>query len=184
MRHARSLTVLALSCLPTLWLAGCGASSTDDIRQWMIEQRNSISPRVDPISEPKKFTAQAYGGEASVAPFSSEKLLVALRSETAIAGNAALVKPELSRRKEPLEFMPLDSMAMVGLLDKQGRKVALLRVDKLLYQVKVGQYLGQNFGRITKISDTEITLREIVQDAAGDWVERPAALQLQEGSQK
>lgn len=182
MSRSRILAAAALAFLP--WLAACGASSTDDLRQWMIEQRNSISPKVDPIAEPKKFTAQAYGGESSLAPFSAEKLLVALRSETSVSGNSALVKPELSRRKEPLEFMPLDSMGMVGLLDKQGRKVALVRVDKLLYQVRVGQYLGQNFGRITKISDTEITLREIVQDAAGDWVERPATLQLQEGSQK
>jgi type IV pilus assembly protein PilP len=183
MSAVRTFLSVALMGL-TLGLTGCGASGTDDLRQWMIEQRNSISPKVEPISEPKKFLAQAYGGEASVAPFSTEKLMLALRSETTVAGNSALVKPELSRRKEPLEFMPLDSMAMVGVLDRQGRKVGLVRIDKLLYQVRVGQYLGQNFGRITRIGDTEITLREIVQDAAGDWVERPATLQLQEGSQK
>ncbi len=57
---------------------------------------------------------------------------------------------------------------------------ALLRVDNLLYQVKAGEYLGQNFGRITKISETEITLREVVQDAAGEWIERTSTLQLQE----
>jgi len=56
-----------------------------------------------------------------------------------------------------------------------------LKVDSLLYQVKVGEYLGQNFGKITKITETEVTLREIVQDAAGEWIERPTTLQLQEG---
>ena len=75
-------------------------------------------------------------------------------------------------------------MTMVGLMDRAGRKVALIRVDKLLYQVGIGQYLGQNFGRITQINEHEILLREIAQDAAGDWVERPAALQLQEETRK
>jgi type IV pilus assembly protein PilP len=71
-------------------------------------------------------------------------------------------------------------MAMVGSVAKQGQPFALLRVDNLLYQVKVGDHLGQNYGRITKIAETEIALREIVQDAAGEWIERPATLQLQE----
>ena len=69
---------------------------------------------------------------------------------------------------------------MVGSLTREGRRYALLRVDNLLYQVKAGDYLGQNFGRITKISETEITLREVVQDAAGEWIERTSTLQLQE----
>jgi type IV pilus assembly protein PilP len=65
---------------------------------------------------------------------------------------------------------------------KQGRQYALLKVDNLLYQVKVGDYLGQNYGKITKITETDISLREIVQDAAGEWIERPGQLQLQEKS--
>jgi type IV pilus assembly protein PilP len=71
---------------------------------------------------------------------------------------------------------------MVGSLTKEGRPVALIKVDNLLYQVKPGNYLGQNYGRVMKISETEITLREIVQDAVGEWVERPSTLQLQERS--
>jgi len=70
---------------------------------------------------------------------------------------------------------------MVGSVTKKGVPFALLKVDSLLYQVKVGEYLGQNFGKITKITETEVTLREIVQDAAGEWIERPTTLQLQEG---
>ena len=91
------------------------------------------------------------------------------------------VAAELNRRKEPLEGYPLDSMSMVGSVQKQGRPYALLRVDNLLYQVKAGDYLGQNYGKILKITETEISLREIVQDAAGEWIERPTTLQLQEG---
>ena len=90
--------------------------------------------------------------------------------------------PELARRKEPLEAYPLDSMVMVGSLVKAGQPIALLRVDNLLYQVRAGAYLGQNYGRVMKIGESEIVLREIVQDSAGEWIERKATLQLQEGS--
>jgi type IV pilus assembly protein PilP len=71
-------------------------------------------------------------------------------------------------------------MRMVGSVNRLGRPYALLRVDNLLYQVKQGDYIGQNYGKITKISETDVTLREIVQDAAGEWIERTSALQLQE----
>jgi len=73
-------------------------------------------------------------------------------------------------------------MSMVGSLVKEGRPAALVKVDKLLYQIRVGSYLGQNYGRVLKISETEVLLREIVQDAVGEWIERPSTLQLQEGS--
>ena len=71
-------------------------------------------------------------------------------------------------------------MAMVGSVMRNGRPYALLKVDNLLYQVKLGDYLGQNYGQITRITETELALREIVQDAAGEWIERSSALQLQE----
>ena len=73
-------------------------------------------------------------------------------------------------------------MTMVGSLDKKGVPTALLRVGTLLYQVRVGNYLGQNYGKITKITENSIQLREIVQDGGGDWIERTSTLELQEGS--
>ncbi|HYF44395.1 MAG TPA: pilus assembly protein PilP [Ramlibacter sp.] len=168
----------------SLLLAACGSSDQLELQQWMTDQRAQTKPRVQPISEPKKFLPQAYTEVGSVDPFSSQKLTQALKKESGQApGTAAsLVTPELARRKEPLESFPLDSMAMVGSLAKQGQPVALVRVDNLLYQVRPGNYLGQNFGRILKVDENEIVLREIVQDAAGEWIERTAKLQLQERS--
>ena len=164
-------------------LAGCGASGQEELLQWMSEQRAATRPHVTPIPEPKKFTPQAYTEESATDPFSTVKLTQALKRESAQAtSNAALVAPELARRKEPLEAYPLDSMKMVGSLIKEGHPVALLRVDNLLYQVKPGNYLGLNYGKIVKVDETEVVLREIVQDAAGEWTERTATLQLQERS--
>jgi type IV pilus assembly protein PilP len=93
-----------------------------------------------------------------------------------------LIAPELARRKDAMESFPLDAMRLVGSIVKGGQPVALVMVDKLLYQVRLGNHLGQNYGRVIKITETDVTLREIVQDAVGEWIERTATLQLQEGS--
>lgn len=178
-----SLKNATSAVLLVLVLAGCGSSGQEELQAWMNAQRAQTRPNVQPIPEPKKFTPQAYTEENATDPFSMQKLAQALKRESSQStSNAALVAPELARLKEPLESFPLDSMKMVGSLLKQGRPVALVRVDKLLYQVRPGNYLGQNFGRVTKVAETELVLREIVQDATGEWIERKAALQLQEGS--
>ncbi len=156
---------------------GCGGEQ-GELTQWMDQQQREVKPSVQPLSPPKKFIPQAYVALNGVEPFSTQKLTVALKQE-ARQPNSLLAK-EINRRKEPLESYPLDSMSMVGSVSKSGRPYALLRVDNLLYQVKQGDYLGQNYGKITKISETELSLREIVQDAAGEWIERSSALQLQE----
>jgi type IV pilus assembly protein PilP len=179
MKHQLLLAVAA-----TLALSACGSSEHEEIQKWMQEQRAQTKPQVQPIPEPKQFSPQAYTMEAVVEPFSSQKLTQALKKDSQQAGtaSAALLAPELNRRKEPLEAYPLDSMSMVGTLTKQGQPVALVKVDNLLYQVKAGNYLGQNYGRIMKVGETEVVLRELVQDAAGEWIERNATLQLQEKS--
>jgi type IV pilus assembly protein PilP len=163
--------------------AGCGASNEDELRQWMLAQKSQTRPKIAPISEPKQFKPENYTQTNAVEPFSREKLTQALKGEaTQATSNAALVAPELVRRKEALEAFPLDAMAMVGSYVRGGQPVALVKVDSLLYQVRPGNYLGQNYGRVNKISETEVILREIVQDAVGEWIERPAKLQLQERS--
>lgn len=166
-----------------LFLQACTSSDQEELQQWMAEQRSQAKPKIDPLPEPTKFSPQPYGQEASIEPFSNQKLAQALkRDANQVTANAALITPELNRRKEPLESSPLDAVSMVGSLIKTGQPVALVKVDNLIYQVRAGNYLGQNYGRITKVTETSISLREIVQDAAGEWIERPATLQLTEVS--
>lgn len=166
-------------------LSGCTSSGQDELREWMQAERSAIRPQVKPIPEPSKFVPQPYASERLVDPFSDEKMASVLRSSNlAPTVNSALITPELNRRKQPLEAFPLDTMTMVGSLNRQGQLVALVKVDNLLYQVRPGSYLGQNYGRVMKITETEVVLREIVQDAVGEWIERPAALQLQEEASK
>ena len=167
----------ALAVLCSATLVACSGEQ-EELTQWMEQQKREAKPSVEPLSAPTKFNPQAYTSLTSVDPFSTQKLTVALKQEARQPNS--MLAAEINRRKEPLEAYPVDSMSMVGSVVKQGRQYALLRVDNLLYQVKVGDYLGQNYGKITKISETDISLREIVQDAAGEWIERSGSLQLQE----
>lgn len=167
----------SFALLGALLLGACSAEN-EELQQWMDQQRREVKPNITPLQPPKKFDPEPYAQAQGVEPFSNQKLTVALKQEARQPNS--LLAAELNRRKEPLEAYPLDSMSMVGSVARQGQPFALLRVENLLYQVKVGDYLGQNYGRITKIAETEIGLREIVQDAAGEWIERPATLQLQE----
>ncbi|MBU2409469.1 MAG: pilus assembly protein PilP [Gammaproteobacteria bacterium] len=163
-------------------LSACSSSEHEDLQRWMADQRAQVRPTVPPISAPKKFTPQAYTEANVTEPFDLQKLTQAMRRDSSQPSTSGLIAAELARRKEALESYPLDSMAMVGSMSQNGKPVALITVDKLLYQVKVGNHLGLNYGLITRISETELALREIVQDAAGEWIERVATLQLQERS--
>lgn len=165
-------------------LAGCGSAGEEELQQWMAERRSQVRARVTPLKEPKQFEPQAYTQAGAADPFDAERLTLALRQDSAQAqSDGRLLAPELARRKEPLESYPLDTMTMVGSLRRDSAPVALIRVDKLLYQVRVGNHLGQNYGKVIKIDETEVTLREIVQDGNGEWIERTASLQLQEKAQ-
>jgi type IV pilus assembly protein PilP len=147
----------------------------------MDEQRNGIKPNVASVSQPKTYTPQEYVKHDQMEPFNPQKLVAGVKTDvTRGDASSALIAPELNRRKESLESLPLDLMAYVGKLEKKDQSAALLRVDRLLYQIKVGAYLGQNYGKIIKITESELVIREIVQDAAGEWIERMATLRLQE----
>lgn len=164
-----------------LGLAACGSAPDDELQQWMNEQRASANPRIKPIAPPKPFKAEDYAPVSPLDPFDKGKLNAALQRERAQnSASEALIAPERQRRKDPLEDFPLDGMTLVGTLVRGGQTVALVKAGNLLHRVAVGAHLGQNFGRVLRITETELSLRELVQDPAGDWVERPASLQLQQ----
>ncbi|MCW5256942.1 pilus assembly protein PilP [Verminephrobacter aporrectodeae] len=171
-----------LSVLLAFILSGCGPAGQEELHQWMADQRANARPGVKPLEEPKKFVPESYTQGDATEPFNALRLTQILQRDSGqTASNSALVAPEMARRKEPLEVFALESIAMVGSLNKEDTPTALLRIDNLIYQVKIGNYLGKNYGKIVKITESSIQLREIVQDTTGDWVERSASLDLQEG---
>src|SRR6266705_735946 len=146
-----------------LLLAGCGGESHQDLREWMQEQGKGAKGKLDPLPQVKPYEPFAYNAFDLPDP---------------VKGGSNLA-PDLTRRKEPLEAYPLESLQMVGTMQRGRATYALVRTtEKDIYQVKVGNYIGQNFGVIVGITDNEIRLKELVQDGTGDWTERSSTLQL------
>lgn len=157
-------------------LAGCGGESHQDLRAWMQEQGKGAKGKLDPLPQVKPYEPFTYNAFDLADPFKPRKI------EPVKSGGA--LAPDLNRRKEPLEAFPLETLQMVGTLQRGRSTFALVRTtDKDIYQVRVGNYLGQNFGVIIGISDSEIRLKELVQDGSGDWTERSSTLQLAEAAE-
>lgn len=173
----RTILLLPLAAL-TPFLNACSDNGVPELRQWMTQVRQETHESVRKVDRPKQFSPFAYESKDVLDPFDPKKLAAAFAK---LKGNAAnALKPDLDRRREPLEAYPLDVMKMVGTLQRPGLSTALLQIDKMIYQVKMGNYVGQNLGMVIGISDAEVEIKEVVQDATGDWVERRAKLALQE----
>ncbi len=170
------LVRLFLPVLLMTSLSGCGDGGVQEISEWMKDVRQQTRVSIKPLTEPKKFTPFVYDAKGREDPYSPNKLAIALAKARKSGG----IQPDLERRREPLEGYPLDTLHMVGTLAKPGLTYALLQVDKSVFQVRVGNYVGQNLGRVTRITDSGVELIETVQDASGEWVEREAKLELQE----
>ncbi len=162
-----------------LSLAACSSEQTE-LQAWMDQERAAVQPVREKVSEPKVFEPYRYENVNQADPFSSAKLTIALDR---LQKNKGALQPDLKRRREILENFPLESIRMVGHLENGKSAFALLQADNVVYQAKLGNYLGQNFGVITKMNDSEVLIKELVQDAAGEWTERETSLRIQEKKQ-
>ena len=162
---------LLLPLAAALLVSGCG-DQEDDLRAWMAEASKDLKPNLKPLPPIQQVVPVSYQGSGMSDPFKAAKLEPDKKS--------GMFVPDANRRREPLEAYPLESLKMVGVIIKQGQSHAIIAADKTLHQVRVGNYLGQNYGQITGISETEITLKELVEDQSGEWAERVSTLQLQE----
>jgi type IV pilus assembly protein PilP len=173
----RWLRLAVATLLGAVVLSGCAGDPNQEVKQWMDEQAKTMKGKVDPLPLVKPYVPFAYNAFDLPDPFKPRKIEPA-------RGTSKLA-PDLNRRKEPLEAYPIESLRMVGTLQQQNTIYALVRTnDKNVYQVRTGNYLGQNFGIITGISEGEIRLRELVQDSSGDWTERQSRLLLDDQEQK
>jgi type IV pilus assembly protein PilP len=175
--------MMALAVL-TVALSGCGGGDEAELRAWMDETRKTMRPTTEPVPEPKQFSPYAYEAKALIDPFDVQKMVLAVTRQAQARASSSAIKPDLDRRREVLEGYPLDQLKMVGTLRQSGRNAALIDVAGQTFMVRAGNYVGQNFGLVTKVSETEVEVKEIVQDAAGEWVERPSKLELQEAAMR
>ncbi len=163
------------------WLIACGPSRQDDLHQWMQEQRKAGLPAASSLAAPQVFKHLPYAQSERKDPFTKHSL-AALANAQAEPANPHLSLSHKLRARQPLEDIALESMHLVGMLEKQGRYVALVRANNILHQVLPGQYIGKNLGKVWRVDESGIALREVAQDADGRWLERDAYLRLQGGN--
>lgn len=155
-------------------LIGCSGEDQGELRQWMKDETKDLRGRIPPLPQVKPYEPVPYDAAGLIDPFRPAKMV----SEQKQGGGGG-IQPDMNRPREPLEAFPLESIKYVGSLTKNRQSHAILEVSGSLHQVRAGSYMGQNFGIVIKITETELSLRELVQDPAGDWVERTSTLLLQ-----
>lgn len=173
MRH---LVTCGLVCA----LVGCGGGDHDDMRQWMRENTKDLRGGIPKLPPVIPYVPVAYDADAALDPFSAAK--IGADDKARGNGKAGGLQPNFEARElrnSLLEKFPLESMKMIGYLQVKGQPMALIQVDQQVRQVKVGEYMGQDFGIVVQISERETVLKELMQDSAGEWAERTSVMQLQ-----
>jgi len=168
---------LLVALLTSLLLVACSGEEFGDLKAELKEKTKDLRGKIDPLPVVKPYEPVPYKAFDEPDPFSAAKIELVTKSASTGGGG---LKPDLNRPKEPLEAYPLESLKMVGVLQQKKANFALVKADSGLYRVRVGNYMGQNFGLITMITESQVELRELIQDAGGDWTERQSTLQLQE----
>ena len=154
-------------------LAACGSEEHQGLREWMANEEKGMRGSVKPLPQVKPYEPQSYEAATLIDPFSTLKAKVE---------GATTKGPDIQRPREPLEEFPLESLRLVGILQDKQRLTAQILVNGRGYQVKVGNYVGQNFGRVVRIvttkNDEKIVIKELVKDPDDQWVEKESELML------
>lgn len=167
--NAARACVLAFAAVivSAVGLAGC-SSADSDLQQFIQQTQAQPGGHVDPLPEIKPYETYVYDDQGLRSPFVPSQ-----------ATGFNSVRRDTKRAREFLEQFSLDTLTMVGSIKLGGTTYALVETkDGIVHRVTVGNYMGQNDGRITDISPSKIDLTEIVPDGLGGYMKRPAALSL------
>ncbi len=170
--HFAQLRSVFMILLVGAGLTACGGGM-DDLNEYIDEVKARPGQRPEPLPEVKPYETFVYRADANDArsPFQAAQ-------QQAAAGTSG-PRPEDNRPQEYLEQYPLDSLAMVGTLELNGRTYGLLQdPESIVHRVVPGNYVGQNDGRIQSVSTAEIAVMEIVSDGLGGYLEREASISL------
>lgn len=160
-------------------LLACSSDPTADLEEYVAQVKSQQTSRIDPLPEFKPYESFTYQAADLRDPF-TEPTFSHPQAVTAQASNNG-IKPDFDRPTEPLEEFPLDSLRMVGTLEKNNENWALINdTDGTIHRVQPGNYAGQNHGKITRVTEFEVELTEIVPDGIGGWMERQASIAISE----
>lgn len=169
-------------------LGACSGGDHQDMKQWMAENTKDMRGNVPKLPEVQPYQPVPYEVEGALDPFKPGKIEPDAKYKQG-GGKAGAFQPDFDAREirnSLLEKYPIESLKMIGYLNVNNRPMAVIQVEDKVKQIKVGDYIGLDFGMVTQVRDTEVELRELIQDSAGDWSERKSSLYLQskEGSKK
>ena len=158
-------------------LAGCAKNDLSDLQAYVEEVKARPPSGISPPPEPVEVETYLYVAGDRRDPFTPD--INESEEEQTVVDSG--IRPDVNRRKEELEFFPLDSLRMVGTLEKDGRTWALVKTKEgTIHRVTVGNHMGRNYGRITEITEDRIKLVELVKIGSG-YQEQEAELSLGEG---
>ena len=162
--------------LPLVLMSGCIGDDMRDLDAFMAEKRARPGGVIEPIPTFKAYEAFAYSATTMRSPFDRP---VEVRELTDMTASQS-IRPDPDRAEEYLEQFTLDSLAMVGRLERNGQSWSLVRdPEGGIHRVQVGNYLGRDHGRIVDMGETYVAVVEIVPDGTEDgWVERPRTIEL------
>ena len=169
-------------------LGACSGGDHDDLKKWMADNTKDMRGRIPKLPEVKAYEPVPYDVEVLLDPFKASKIEPESKNRQG-SGKGGAFQPDFEARdlrNSLLEKYPVESLKMIGYLNVNRRPIAVIQVEDKVKQVKVGDYVGLDFGMVTQITDKEVVMRELIQDSAGDWSERTSSLYLQgkEGSRK
>jgi type IV pilus assembly protein PilP len=173
--------ILRWCCIATLTgsLAACSSDPTADLEVYVEEVKSKQTSRIEPLPEFKPYESFAYQANDLRDPFTEPTFSHPQAAAAQVTNNG--IKPDFERPAEPLEEFPLDSLRMVGTLEQNNENWALINdTDGTIHRVQPGNYAGQNHGKITRVTEFEVELTEIVPDGIGGWIERQASIAISE----
>lgn len=156
-------------------LTGCSDGDMSDLQQYVRAEKAKPPGRLMPVPEFKSYEIFEYTAGELRDPFKH----FAADADLAAAIDSGIPGPDLTRHREALESFPLDTLRFVGHLEMGGDRWAIVTApDEMVHRVKVGNYIGTNFGKIVEVTESRLMIDEIVPDGRGGWIEREAALSL------
>lgn len=169
-----------LAVLSVVGLVACDGGDHEDLKRWAAENTQNLQPQIQKLPEMKPYQAVSYDVEVLLDPFRPAK--IEPEGKPRGGGKGGVFQPDFEARElrnSLLEKYPLESLKMIGYLYVNRKPMAVIQAEDKVKQVRVGDYMGQDFGQVKRVTENEVELHELVQDSAGEWTERTSFLYLQ-----